>query len=495
MQQRRARSASRSTSSVVRVDELQLVGDDTQLDASAARSTCSDERIALRATGDANLGILQGFFRDVRSSGRAELTAAIDGPLDEPVFSGSATIADGRLRHFSLPHSLDAHQRHDPVRRPRHPPRRRDGDAGRRRVQFGGRIGVRRLSARRAQRHRARRGHAPAVPGRLPLDGRRRPRRCAATFKAPTLGGTVTRQERALEPARRSERRHPRLRRGRATAADVGAGAGAGAVPLRFDVEAARAVDAAHREQPGAPGRERRPAAARHLRSAAALRPRRSRPRRGHLRGPALLVTRGTSTSPTRRGSSRSSTSRPRRASACRARPIASPCAPPARSTGCSRSSARIRRCRRPTCSRCSSATSGARRTRRRRAARAAEPERRAQTRHPDDARDAAAGQPGLGRGRPRRRADLRRRHVPAHAVAHRSVQPVDARLNPSARVTIGKRISDRVYLTFSRSLEHARSTIRSSCSSTTRAIGCRGSCRGTRTATYALEVRVRHAF
>ena len=40
------------------------------------------------------------------------------------------------------------------------------------------------------------------------------------------------------------------------------------AVPLRFDICSPRPVDAARREQPRAPGRERRPAAARHLRSA-----------------------------------------------------------------------------------------------------------------------------------------------------------------------------------------------------------------------------------
>ena len=66
--------------------------------------------------------------------------------------------------------------------------------------------------------------------------------------------------------------------------------------------------------------------------------------------------------------------------------------------------------------------------------------------------------------------------------------------VNPSARVTIGKRISDRVYLTFSRSL-----------SSSTRdqiilleydeSDRCRGFCRATRISTYALEVRVRHTF
>ena len=56
---------------------------------------------------DANLGILQGFMHDVRGAGRAALTAAIDGPMYEPVFTGSAVITDGRVRHFSLPNSLD----------------------------------------------------------------------------------------------------------------------------------------------------------------------------------------------------------------------------------------------------------------------------------------------------------------------------------------------------------------------------------------------------
>jgi TamB, inner membrane protein subunit of TAM complex len=91
----------------VRVDDLQLVGEDTRLRLSGSVGL-RDERMALRAVGDANLGILQGFFRDVRGSGRAELTAAIDGPLRGPVVSGRATISGGRIRHFSLPNALDA---------------------------------------------------------------------------------------------------------------------------------------------------------------------------------------------------------------------------------------------------------------------------------------------------------------------------------------------------------------------------------------------------
>jgi TamB, inner membrane protein subunit of TAM complex len=92
---------------VVKIGDLQLVGDDTKLRVSGTIGL-RDERIGLQAVGDANLGILQGFFRDVRGSGHAALTAAIEGPLREPVFSGRATITGGRVRHFSLPNALDA---------------------------------------------------------------------------------------------------------------------------------------------------------------------------------------------------------------------------------------------------------------------------------------------------------------------------------------------------------------------------------------------------
>jgi translocation and assembly module TamB len=92
---------------VVRIDELALIGEDTQLrvDGTVGLDT---QRIALRAVGEANLGILQGFFRDVRGSGRAVLEASVNGELRAPLFSGSATITNGRLRHFSLPNALDA---------------------------------------------------------------------------------------------------------------------------------------------------------------------------------------------------------------------------------------------------------------------------------------------------------------------------------------------------------------------------------------------------
>lgn len=91
----------------VNVAELRLVGEGTRLDVSGV-IPLKDEDMAVEARGDANLGILQGFFRDLRSSGQASLQASIRGPFHQPAFSGSASIAGGRVRHFALPHSLEA---------------------------------------------------------------------------------------------------------------------------------------------------------------------------------------------------------------------------------------------------------------------------------------------------------------------------------------------------------------------------------------------------
>ena len=65
------------------VQRFRLVGEGTAIELSG-NVALHDDRIALEASGDANLGILQGFFRDIRSSGAASLHAQIQGPLDAP---------------------------------------------------------------------------------------------------------------------------------------------------------------------------------------------------------------------------------------------------------------------------------------------------------------------------------------------------------------------------------------------------------------------------
>lgn len=94
------------TDRVVTLDPARLVGQDTRLDVSGSYDTL-DEQIRIRAEGDANLGILQGFVRDLNSSGRAVVVASVQGPIQRPVFSGRAEILDGRIRHFLLPHAID----------------------------------------------------------------------------------------------------------------------------------------------------------------------------------------------------------------------------------------------------------------------------------------------------------------------------------------------------------------------------------------------------
>jgi hypothetical protein len=91
---------------VAEIRRFRLVGDQTELQLGGSLNL-HDSTLAVDASGDANLGILQGFFRDIRSSGGATLKGSVTGTLDAPVFSGNARVNNGRIRHFSLPHSLE----------------------------------------------------------------------------------------------------------------------------------------------------------------------------------------------------------------------------------------------------------------------------------------------------------------------------------------------------------------------------------------------------
>jgi translocation and assembly module TamB len=91
---------------IVRVADMRLVGQDTQLDVTGTVNL-HDETIGMRMIGNANLGILQGFVPNVRSAGRADLSATLQGRMRNPSVSGTMTVLDGRVRHFGLPHSLD----------------------------------------------------------------------------------------------------------------------------------------------------------------------------------------------------------------------------------------------------------------------------------------------------------------------------------------------------------------------------------------------------
>jgi translocation and assembly module TamB len=90
----------------VRVTDMRVVGQDTQIDI-AGIANLHDETINMRANGDANLAVLQGLISDVRSSGTANLSAALEGPLKDPVVGGTLAFKNGRVRWFALPHALE----------------------------------------------------------------------------------------------------------------------------------------------------------------------------------------------------------------------------------------------------------------------------------------------------------------------------------------------------------------------------------------------------
>jgi translocation and assembly module TamB len=88
------------------VQTLRLVGEDTALDV-AGSVDLTKQALSLQANGAANLAVLQGLLADIRSSGRADVSALIGGTLAQPIVSGQAMLTAGRLRHFSFPHALE----------------------------------------------------------------------------------------------------------------------------------------------------------------------------------------------------------------------------------------------------------------------------------------------------------------------------------------------------------------------------------------------------
>jgi translocation and assembly module TamB len=199
-----------------------------------------ERRVGLQAAGEANLGILQGFFPgSVRGSGHAQLTAAVNGPIDQPLFSGSATIAGGRIRHLSVPNALDAINgaitfdargiRLDDL----------SATLGGGRVQFGGRIGFDgyvpgdlNVTVRGDEMHlRYPEGIQSIVDADLALRG---------NYAAPTLGGTVTVKSALWNRRIDTPGSIFDLASRRASVAVSAAGGGEplpASVPLRFDLQ------------------------------------------------------------------------------------------------------------------------------------------------------------------------------------------------------------------------------------------------------------------
>jgi len=87
------------------IDHLRLTGEHTSL-ALTGGVNLTDSTVDVGLAGGASLTILQLFFPEVRASGSASLRATIVGSLEDYRLAGRADIASGRLRHSAFSHSL-----------------------------------------------------------------------------------------------------------------------------------------------------------------------------------------------------------------------------------------------------------------------------------------------------------------------------------------------------------------------------------------------------
>jgi hypothetical protein len=88
------------------IEHARLVGTDTSLALEGGVDFAS-EQVNIGLSGDASLTILQLFFPEVRASGLTSVRASLEGPLDGYRLAGQAAITDGRLRHSAFQQSLN----------------------------------------------------------------------------------------------------------------------------------------------------------------------------------------------------------------------------------------------------------------------------------------------------------------------------------------------------------------------------------------------------
>jgi len=91
---------------VVGVEQMQLIGEEASL-ALSGNIGLETEALDLQASGDVGLTLLQVFFPDVRSAGQTRLMAKVGGTTSNPFIRGEVGVRGGRIRHLSFPHGIE----------------------------------------------------------------------------------------------------------------------------------------------------------------------------------------------------------------------------------------------------------------------------------------------------------------------------------------------------------------------------------------------------
>jgi translocation and assembly module TamB len=91
---------------VASIQELHLIGTDTEITGSGTIELTGARRIDLHGNGHVNLAMLQTLNSSMTSSGQLTFTMNATGKLDAPSFSGNMQIANGALAFVDLPNGL-----------------------------------------------------------------------------------------------------------------------------------------------------------------------------------------------------------------------------------------------------------------------------------------------------------------------------------------------------------------------------------------------------
>ncbi len=90
----------------VRLEQLHLVAQDTDLAASGTVELSGRRTLNLRANGGVNLKLVQTLYPDYQSSGTLAMDLRLGGTVDKPLLLGEATVSDGALAYTDLPNGL-----------------------------------------------------------------------------------------------------------------------------------------------------------------------------------------------------------------------------------------------------------------------------------------------------------------------------------------------------------------------------------------------------
>ena len=90
----------------VRIEQANLRGTDTDFHLSGSARFAGDEALNLRMDGAVSLRLLQGFYPQLESSGRAQINAMVAGTMSTPRFNGNVHIEGASLRYGDFPAGL-----------------------------------------------------------------------------------------------------------------------------------------------------------------------------------------------------------------------------------------------------------------------------------------------------------------------------------------------------------------------------------------------------